>query len=71
MSLDRTKAIERSVDSVARIYAINIGLALSESVKTLIVKDASGNLDLSFRTIWAGLPALLASSSRLCRSGMG
>ena len=60
MILDRKKAIERSVDSVARIYAIVIGLALSESIKTLIVKDPGGNIDLTAQTLWSGAPAFLA-----------
>lgn len=54
MPFDRSKAIERSVDSVARIYAIIIGLALSEAIKTLIVKDSAGQMDLRFATIWSG-----------------
>jgi hypothetical protein len=35
-------------------------LALSEAVKTLIVKDASGKMDLSPQTLWSGTPAFLA-----------
>ncbi|MCU1329940.1 MAG: hypothetical protein JWN34_5310 [Bryobacterales bacterium] len=60
MGLEPTKAIERSVDSVAKIYAIIIGLALTESVKTLIVKDTHGNISLDLPTLWAGSPAFLA-----------
>lgn len=61
MSLEKGKAIERSVDSVAKIYAIIIGLALSEAIKTLIVKDANGLMDLSPRTLWShGLPGFIA-----------
>jgi len=60
MSLDKSKAIERSVDSVAKIYAIIIGLALSEAVKALIVKNADGKMDLSPPTLWSGAPAFLA-----------
>lgn len=61
MSLEKGKAIERSVDSVAKIYAIIIGLALAEAIKTLIVKDANGIMDLSPRTLWShGLPGFIA-----------
>jgi hypothetical protein len=54
MAFDKNKAIERSVDSIARIYAIIIGLSLAEAVKTLIVKDGAGQMDLSFQTLWSG-----------------
>lgn len=60
MSLERQRKIERSVDSVARIYAVVVGLALSESVKTLIVKSAAGDVDLSMATLLSGLPAFVA-----------
>jgi hypothetical protein len=60
MILEKNKAIERSVDSVARIYAIIIGLALAESIRTLIVKNANGAVDLSLTTLWSGAPAFLA-----------
>jgi hypothetical protein len=60
MTFDKAKAIERSVDSVARIYAIIIGLALSEAIKTLIVKDANGQMELNFQTLWSGGAAFLA-----------
>ena len=60
MRLEKSKAVERSVDSIAKIYAIVIGLALSEAVKTLIVKDSNGNLDLSWATFWTGAPTFVA-----------
>src|ERR1019366_1919724 len=60
MMLEKYKAIERSVDSIARIYAIVIGLALAESIKTLIVKSANGNVDLSLPKLWSGTPAFIA-----------
>lgn len=60
MSLDLNKVIERSVDSVARIYAIVIGLALSQSVQTLIAKDTGGGADLSPAKLLTGLPAFVA-----------
>ncbi|MGA2674964.1 MAG: hypothetical protein ABSE99_17250 [Terracidiphilus sp.] len=60
MILETNKAIERSVDSVERIYAIIIGLALAESIKTLILKNPTGNIDLSPQTLWAGTPPFVA-----------
>jgi hypothetical protein len=60
MSLEPNKVIERSVDSVARIYAIVIGLALSQSVKSLVTRDVHGTADLSPDKLLAGTPALVA-----------
>ena len=44
MSLEANKVIERSVDSVAKIYAIVIGLALTLSVQTFVTRTATGGL---------------------------
>jgi len=61
MSLENSKAIERSVDGVARIYAIVVGLALAESIKTFIARDPfSGNPDLSAAKLLSATPALIA-----------
>lgn len=60
MSLEQSQAIERSVDSVSKIYAIVIGLALSESIKTLIIRNQQGNPDLSLATLLTGAPAFVA-----------
>jgi len=60
MTLDPSKAIERLVDSIARIYAIVIGVALSESIKTLITKNSHGDPDLSAAQVLIGLPAFVA-----------
>ena len=60
MSLERNKIIERSVDSVSRIYAIVIALALSQSVQTLITKDANGGANLAAAKILTGVPAFVA-----------
>ena len=60
MSLEPNKVVERSVDSVARIYAIVIGLALSQSVQTLITKDAQGGADLNPHKLLTGAPAFVA-----------
>lgn len=59
MSIDRSKAIERSVDSVAQIYAIVIGLALTVSVQTLVV-GTNGAVDLSCARLLTGTPAFVA-----------
>jgi len=50
----------RSVDSVANIYAIVIGLALTQAIQTLIAKDASLGSILNNGQIFQGLPAFLA-----------
>ena len=60
MILDSNKVLERSVDSMAKIYAIVIGLALSESVRTLITKNLQGQPNLTPATLESGLPAFVA-----------
>ena len=60
MGLDASKAVERSVDSVSRIYAVVIGLALSQSVQTLITKNATGGADLQVNSLVGGAPAFVA-----------
>jgi hypothetical protein len=59
MPLDPAKAFERTVDGLARIYAVVTGLALTESIKTLIAKR-TGDPDLSLADIALGLPAFIA-----------
>jgi hypothetical protein len=41
MSIDPSKVIERSVDSIEKIYAVVIALAISQAVQSLL-KDPSG-----------------------------
>lgn len=60
MSLGRDKIIERSVDSISKIYAIVIALALTQSVQALVVKDATGSAELSLATLLTGAPAFVA-----------
>ena len=48
------------MDSVAKIYAIVIGPALTESVKTLIGKTSEGQPNLSMIAIKTGQPAFIA-----------
>lgn len=59
MSLDPNKVIERSVDSIAKIYAVVIALAMAQSIQSLI-KAPSGNADLSVDTLYTGAPAFVA-----------
>lgn len=60
MGLDPSKVVERSVDSVSRIYAVVIALALSQSVQTLITKNAAGGADLDPTKLLSGAPAFVA-----------
>lgn len=59
MSLDANKITERSVDSIARIYAVVTALAISQTIQTLI-KDPNGNAILSIAGLTPGVPALIA-----------
>jgi hypothetical protein len=54
MSSDR--AIERSIDTLQRIYAVIVALAMNESLKRIFLKSGAGDLDVHF----AHLPELLA-----------
>ncbi len=59
MSLDAAKAIERSVDSIQRIYAVVIALAISQAIQSLL-KDPNGSADFSVVLSSHGLPAFAA-----------
>jgi hypothetical protein len=59
MSLDPGKVLERSVDSISRIYAVVIALAVSQSVQTLI-KDPKGGVTLSPDGLATAVPAFMA-----------
>jgi hypothetical protein len=59
MSIDADKVIERSVDSIAKIYAVVIALAIAQSIQTLI-KDPNGGADLRVEAILSGTPAFVA-----------
>jgi hypothetical protein len=59
MSLEASKVTERSVDSIARIYAVVIALAISQSVQTLL-KDPRGGADLNLSGLVPGAPAFVA-----------
>lgn len=59
MSISAEKTVERSVDSVQRIYAVVIALAISQAIQSLL-KDASGAAHLSAAMSSPGLPAFVA-----------
>jgi hypothetical protein len=59
MSIDPGKVIERSVDSVQKIYAVVIALAISQAIQSLL-KDPTGATDLGLQRLSSGLPAFLA-----------
>jgi hypothetical protein len=59
MSLQEGKVFERSVDSIEKIYAVVIALAISQAVQSLL-KDPSGGVDISLEKLSSGLPAFLA-----------
>ena len=59
MSIQPEKAIERSVDSIARIYAVVIALAISMSFQTLF-KDDNGVIRFELNSILSATPALVA-----------
>ena len=59
MSLEPSKVFERSVDSIQKIYAVVIALAIAQAIQSFL-KDASGTADLSLARVSSGLPALVA-----------
>jgi hypothetical protein len=56
--------LPRSVDSIARIYAVVTALAISQTVQTFL-KDSNGNAILSIAGLTPGGPALVAFLSTL------
>src|SRR5438067_3496175 len=58
MPLNADKATERSVDSIARIYAVVTALAISQTVQTLLKDPASAIVNSA--TLLAGTPAFIA-----------
>ena len=61
MSVERTKAIERSVDSLQQIYAVVISLAIAQAIQSLL-KGSINGADLSFDYLASGLSAFTAFS---------
>jgi hypothetical protein len=59
MSIQADKVIERSVDSIQKIYAVVIALAISQSFQSLL-KEPSGGALLGFAAISPALPSFLA-----------
>jgi hypothetical protein len=60
MSIDPAKVIERSVDSLQKIYAVVIALAISQAIQSLL-KGPNGTADFSL----GGVPsAFLVTSYR-------
>jgi hypothetical protein len=59
MSISANQVIERSVDSIAKIYAVVIALAIAQSIQTLI-KDPNGSANLRVDILYAGAPAFVA-----------
>src|ERR1039458_168309 len=59
MILEPGKVFERSVDSIQKIYAVVIALAISQAIQSLL-KDANGSADLTLGRLSSGLPQLVA-----------
>jgi hypothetical protein len=59
MSIEANKVIERSVDSIQKIYAVVIALAISQAIQSLL-KDPSSGTTLTLGRLTAGLPAFVA-----------
>jgi hypothetical protein len=59
MTLDPGKVFERSVDSLQKIYAVVIALAISQAVQSWL-RDPSGVAYISRQALIAGVPALVA-----------
>jgi len=60
MSIAPEKMIERRVDSVQRIYAVIIALAISKSIETLLKNPNSTAVELSFTRVPAGVWSFIA-----------
>jgi hypothetical protein len=58
MGFEHGHLIERSVDSVQRIYAVVIALAISQVIQSLLKNSNGTTMDLS--QALAGLPAFVA-----------
>lgn len=60
MNAELARSTQRSVDSVANIYAIVIGLALTQAIETLIAKGIGTGIGLDYRNIVEGVPAFIS-----------
>lgn len=61
MSLESSTGFVRSVDSIQKIYAVVIALAISQAILSLL-RDSSGTADLTVLRLISGLPAFVAFS---------
>jgi hypothetical protein len=43
------KTVERSVDTLQRVYAVIVALAINEGIKRTFLKDGSGKLDIQYQ----------------------
>jgi hypothetical protein len=59
MTIDPGKVIERSVDSLQRIYAVVIALAISQSIQSLL-KGPTGAAGIDLNQLHTGLPGITA-----------
>jgi hypothetical protein len=59
MSIDPNKVTERSVDSVQKIYAVVIALAISQAIQSLL-KGSNGAADLNLERLSSGIPGFVA-----------
>ena len=59
MSIEPDKVIERSVDSVQKIYAVVIALAVSQAIQSLL-KGSNAAADLNLAQMSSGLPGFIA-----------
>lgn len=59
MSIDLSKAVERSVDSLQKIYAVVIALAISQAIQSLL-KGPGGAADFDLLRFTTGLPGFVS-----------
>lgn len=59
MSIEPTKIVERSVDSVQKIYAVVIALAIAQAIQSLL-KSSTGAADLNLSQLLSGVPGFVA-----------
>jgi hypothetical protein len=59
MSIEPGKVIERSVDSIQKIYAVVIALAISQAIQSLL-KGSNATTDLNLGQLSSGLPGFVA-----------
>jgi hypothetical protein len=60
MSIGTDEVVKRSVDSVQRIYAVIIALAISQSIQALLKSPNGASMELNFRQVPYGLSGFIA-----------